>query len=123
MTIGTIVVPDYEDWRVGLYSNFGRVVRDIDGKVKKLVEFKNATEEEKKIKEVNPALYVFDAKWLWDNIDKIEIDPTRNEYKVTDLIYIAFSQNKKIEAVPITNIFEGLQPNSKEELDILEKLI
>ena len=123
VTIGTIVVPDYEDWRVGLYSNFGRVVRDIDGKVKKLVEFKNATEEEKKIKEVNPALYVFDAKWLWDNIDKIEIDPTRNEYKVTDLIYIAFSQNKKIEAVPITNIFEGLQPNSKEELDILEKLI
>ena len=123
ITIGTVVVPDYEDWRAGLYSNFGRIVRQADGKVKKMVEFKNTTEEEKKIKEVNPALYVFEAKWLWDNINKIEMDPTRNEYKLTDLIQIAFSQNKKIEAMPITNIIEALQPNSKEELELLEKLV
>lgn len=123
ITLGTIVVPDYEDWRVGLYSNFGRIVREIDGRVKKLVEFKNTTDEEKKIKEINPALYVFDAKWLWDNIDKIEMDHTRNEYKLTDLIYMAFSQKKKMEVMPITNIIEGLQPNSREELEILEKLV
>jgi len=123
ITLGTIVVPDYENWRIALYSNFGRVVRDMDGKVEKLVEFKNATEEEKKIKEVNPALYVFDAEWLWNNLDKIEMDPTRNEYKITDLVQIAFSQNKNIEAIPIPNIIEALQPNSKEELEMLEKLI
>lgn len=122
ITIGTVVVPDYEDWRAGLYSNFGRIIRDTNGKVKKLVEFKNTTDEEKKIKEVNPALYVFDAKWLWNNIDKIEMDYTRNEYKLTDLIHIAFSQNKKIEAVEVANILEALQPNSKEELEVLEKL-
>ena len=123
ITMGTVVVPDYENWRTGLYTNFGRVVREINGEVKKLVEFKNANEEEKKIKEVNPALYVFDAKWLWGNIDKIEMDLTRNEYKLTDMIQIAFSQNKKIEAVPVANIIEALQPNSKEELEILEKLV
>lgn len=123
ITIGTVVVPDYEDWRIGLYSNFGRIIREPDGKVKKMVEFKNTTDEEKKIKEVNPALYIFDADWLWNNIDKIELDPTRNEYKLTDMIQIAFSQNKKIEAVPVANIIEALQPNSKEELEILERLI
>jgi len=123
ITMGTVVVPNYEDWRKNLYTNFGRVVRKADEKVKKLVEFKNATDEEKKIKEVNPALYVFDAKWLWGNIDKIKIDPTRNEYKLTDMIQIAFAQNKKIEAVPVANIIEALQPNSKEELEILEKLV
>jgi len=123
ITLGTVVVPDYENWRANLYTNFGRIVRETNGKVKKLVEFKNATEEEKEIKEVNPALYVFDAKWLRDNIDKIEIDPTRNEYKLTDLIHMAFSQNKKIEAVPVANIIEALQPNSKAELEILEKLV
>lgn len=122
ITLGTVIVPDYEDWRASLYTNFGRIVRENNGQVKKLVEFKNATDEEKKIKEVNPALYIFDARWLWDNIDKIKIDPTRNEYKLTDLIHIAFSQNKKIEAVPVANIIEALQPNSKEELEILEKL-
>lgn len=123
ITLGTALVPDYEEWRTGLYSNFGRIVRDSAGNVKKLVEFKNTNDEEKKIKEVNPALYVFDAKWLWNNIDKIEMDPTRNEYKLTDLIHIAFSQNKKIEGVPLTNLIEALQPNSKEELEILEKLM
>jgi bifunctional N-acetylglucosamine-1-phosphate-uridyltransferase/glucosamine-1-phosphate-acetyltransferase GlmU-like protein len=123
ITLGTIVVPDYENWRIGLYSNFGRIVREEGGKVKKLVEFRNATDAEKMIKEVNPALYVFDAEWLWENVKKIEIDLTRNEYKLTDLIHMAFSQNKKIEAMPITNILEGLQPNSKEELEMLEKLV
>lgn len=123
ITIGTVVVPDYEEWRIGLYSNFGRIIRDENGRVKKMVEFKNTTDEEKKIKEVNPALYIFDAKWLWENIDKIELDPTRNEYKLTDMIQIAFSQNKNIEAVPVENIIEALQPNSKEELEVLENLL
>jgi bifunctional N-acetylglucosamine-1-phosphate-uridyltransferase/glucosamine-1-phosphate-acetyltransferase GlmU-like protein len=123
ITIGTAVVPDYEDWRIGLYSNFGRIIREESGRVKKMVEFKNTTDEEKKVKEVNPALYIFDANWLWENIDKIELNPVRKEYLLTDLIQIAFSQNKSIEAVPVANIIEALQPNSKEELEILEKLI
>lgn len=123
ITIGTVVVPDYEDWRVGLYSNFGRIIREKSGRVKKMVEFKNTTDEEKKVKEVNPALYIFDAKWLWENVDKIELDPTRNEYKLTDMIQIAFSQDKSIEAVPVANILEALQPNSKEELEVLENLL
>ena len=122
ITMGTAVVSDYEDWRVGLYSNFGRIIRETDGRVKKLVEFKNTTDEEKKIKEVNPALYLFDAKWLWNNIDKIEMDLSRNEYKLTDMIHIAFSQDKKIEAVELADIIEALQPNSKEGLEVLEKI-
>lgn len=122
ITIGTVVVPDYEDWRAGLYMNFGRIVRGKDGRVEKIVEFRNASEKEKKIKEVNPALYAFDAKWLWDNIDKLTMDPTRGEYKLTDIINIAFMQNKKIEAVPVVSIVEGLQPNSKKELEMLENL-
>ena len=48
--MGTVVVPDYEDWRAGLYTNFGRVVRETNGEVKRLIEFKNATDEEKKLK-------------------------------------------------------------------------
>jgi bifunctional UDP-N-acetylglucosamine pyrophosphorylase/glucosamine-1-phosphate N-acetyltransferase len=123
ITIGTVVVPDYEDWRIGLYSNFGRIVRGSDGKVEKIVEFKNTTPEEKLIKEVNPALYLFDADWLWKNIDRIEMDKVKGEYKLTDMINLAFKEHKKIEAVPVINVLEGLQPNSKEELEILEKLM
>jgi bifunctional UDP-N-acetylglucosamine pyrophosphorylase/glucosamine-1-phosphate N-acetyltransferase len=121
ITLATVIVSDFEDWRAGL-NNFGRIVRGGDGLVKKIVEFKDANEEEKKIKELNTALYAFDAKWLWSNLDKIDNKNAKAEYYLTDLIKIACEQNKKIEAVPVANVIEALQPNSKEELETLEKL-
>jgi bifunctional UDP-N-acetylglucosamine pyrophosphorylase/glucosamine-1-phosphate N-acetyltransferase len=120
ITLGTLVLPDFEDWRVGMYTNFGRIVRGDDGLVTKIVEFKDANEEEKKIKEVNPGLYAFNADWLWGNIDKLKNQNVKGEYNLTDMIKIASSQNKKIEAVSVYNIIEGLQPNSKEELEVME---
>ncbi len=123
ITIGTVVVPDFNDWRVSMYTNFGRIIRKADGLVEKIVEFKDATDEEKKIKEVNPALYAFDSEWLWKNIDALENKNSQGEYYITDLIKIACDQGKRIEAVPVSNILEGLQPNSKTELELLEKLI
>ncbi len=122
ITIATVSIPDFEDWRVGL-NHFGRIVRDDSGKIKKIVEFKDTTEEEKEIKELNPALYAFEATWLWENIDKIKNENAQKEYLLTDLIKIAFDQNKNIELVQVENIIEALQPNSKEELELLEKLV
>ena len=120
VTIGTIVVPDFEELRIG-FNNFGRIVRGLDGTVVKIVEFKDANDEEKEIKELNPALYVFDAKWLKQNINKLKNQNVQGEYYLTDLIKMACDQGEKVGAVPIANTIEGLQPNSKEELEILEK--
>ena len=122
ITLGTVVLPDFENWRVGL-KNFGRIIRNENGSVEKIVENKDATEEQKQIKEVNPALYAFDSKWLWGNIDKIKNENAQGEYYITDLIKMAFEQDKDVEAVPVNNILEGLQPNSKIELEVLEKLL
>jgi UDP-N-acetylglucosamine diphosphorylase/glucosamine-1-phosphate N-acetyltransferase len=122
MTIATVVVPDFEEWRLGL-NHFGRIVRGSDGFVKKIVEFKDANIEEKEIKELNLALYVFDAEWLWNNINKLNKQNSQGEYYLTDLIKIACDQQEKIEAVQITNIIEAIHPNSKEELEILERLV
>ncbi len=121
ITIGTVIIPDFNEWRSGM-GNFGRVVRDINGLVKKIIEFKDATEEEKKIKEVNPAVYAFDGDWLYRNIDKLTNNNAQKEFYLTDLVKIACDQNDKVEAVPIVNIIEGLQPNTKAELQVLEKL-
>jgi len=122
ITIATVQVPDFEEWRSGL-RHFGRIIRKDDGSVKEIVEYKDATEKEKMIKELNPAVYAFDADWLWENINLIKNQNAQSEYYLTDLIKMARDQNKKIEAVPMINIIEGLQPNSKEELDVLEKII
>lgn len=122
ITLGTLILPDFLDWRKGLI-NFGRIIRDINNNVEKIVEYKDANEKEREIKEVNPALYAFDEKWLWENIDKLKNENAQGEYYLTDLIHLAFEQNKNVIGVPIENTLEGMQPNTKEELEILEKLI
>jgi bifunctional UDP-N-acetylglucosamine pyrophosphorylase / glucosamine-1-phosphate N-acetyltransferase len=122
ITIGTVVVSDFEDWRVGMYKHFGRIIRDVDGSVRKIVEFKDAEEDERKIKELNLAIYAFDSDWLWKNIPKLMNENAQGEYYLTDLVKIACDQGKKVEAVPVSNIIEAIHPNSKAELLILEEL-
>jgi bifunctional UDP-N-acetylglucosamine pyrophosphorylase/glucosamine-1-phosphate N-acetyltransferase len=122
VTMATVFVPDFENWRTGLYY-FGRIIRETNGLIKKIIEFKDTNDKERKIKELNPALYAFDAKWLWDNIDKLKNDNAQGEFYLTDMIKMAFDQKKKIETIQITNIIEALQPNSKEELETLERFI
>ncbi|MCX6751710.1 MAG: NTP transferase domain-containing protein [Candidatus Nomurabacteria bacterium] len=121
ITMATVLMPDFEEWRSGL-RHFGRIMRGSNGEVVGIVEFKDATEKEKLIKELNPAVYAFNSDWLWKNINLIKNENVQGEYYLTDLIKIARDQNKKIEAVPVANLIEGLQPNTKEELAILEKL-
>ena len=122
VTIATMAVPDFEEWRKGL-RHFGRIVRGPDGEVEGIVEFKDATEKEKMIKELNPALYVFDPKWLWQNIGLLKNDNAKKEYYLTDMIKIAREQGKKIATAPLQSLIEGCQPNTTEEVTDLEKLL
>ena len=122
ITLGTAIMPDFEDWRTGI-KHFGRIVRNEKGEVERIVEFRDATDAEKEITEVNPAIYAFDAKWLWENIDNIKNENAQKEYYLPDLVKMAFEQNLKVQGVPVVNILEALQPNTKEELEVLESLI
>ena len=122
ITLGTVILPDFKDWRAGAYY-LGRIIRDENGNVVKITEYKDATEKEREIKEINPAIYAFDAEWLWSNIESLKNENVQGEYYLTDLIKIAQDQNKKIVAVPVSNMMEIFQPNSKQELEILEGIL
>lgn len=121
VTLATVVLPDFEEWRSGL-RNFGRIIRDANNKVIKIVEFKDANETEKEILEVNPALYAFDSVWMWKNINKLKNQNAQGEYYLTDLVKLASEEGERVEAVPVVDIIEGFQPNSKTELEVLEKI-
>ena len=102
---------------------FGRIVRDAKGNIKSIIEQKNALEKEKKIKESNSGVYIFNPKWLWENISKIKKDSFSGEYYLTDLIEMAINQNKKVIGLKSKNEKEFLGINTKEQLEEVEKII
>ncbi|MDZ7798805.1 MAG: sugar phosphate nucleotidyltransferase [Patescibacteria group bacterium] len=120
LTMATIKIPDYKNWRVD-FKSFGRVIRNNKGEIEKIVEKKEATPQELKIKEVSPSIFCFKANWLWDNIPKIKLSP-QNEYYLTDLIQIIKKQKNKIDYVNIDPI-EGLGINSQKQLKIVSQFI
>lgn len=119
ITFATTEPRDFEDWRKA-FVGFGRILRK-NGKISGIREYKDASDEEKKIKEVNAGCYAFDAKWLWGNLEKIKNDNAQKEYYLTDLLKIAAEEGETIENVKIEPR-EALGANTKEELEILEKI-
>lgn len=120
ITMALIMLPDFEGWRSFFYNNFSRIIRNSKGEIVRDVQFKDLNEEEKKIKEVNPIYFCFDANWLWEKIKTLKTDNAQSEYYLTDLIKIAMSEGDKVESINIDPA-EGMAANSSEELEILEK--
>ena len=77
-------------------TGFGRILRDQNGEIIGIVEEKNATEEQKKITEINLGCYVIDKKYLEENVKDIKKNPITGEYYITDIIDIIASHNGKI---------------------------
>lgn len=82
-------------------TGYGRIVRGADGGVLKIVEQKDASEEEKKIREVNSGMYVFDAKSLAYALGEIKPNNAQGEYYLTDTLEILLRAGKKAGAYAI----------------------
>ncbi len=119
ITMATVSLPDFEDWRAFFYTNFSRIVRDADGKILRSVEFRDANDEEKKIKEINPCYFCFDAVWLLKELRNLKNNNAQKEYYLTDLVKKVIEEKENIESINI-DPSEALAINSKEELEILE---
>lgn len=122
ITMATTIAPSFEGQHA-LFLNYGRVIRGADGTVDRIVEYKDATEEERACTEVNLSYYCFNAQWLWDNINKLKNNNAANEYYLTDLVQMAKQQGKVVAAFPITNFTETLGINTPEQLKMVEEAI
>ncbi|MFA7364990.1 MAG: sugar phosphate nucleotidyltransferase [Patescibacteria group bacterium] len=115
-----VELKDFNDWRKNFY-HWGRIVKNEKGEIEGIVEFKDASEEEKEIKNVNPAIFCFNKNWLFENINKIRNNNNQKEYYLTDLIKLAFEQNIKIN-FSLIDAKEAVGVNSPEELEIARSL-
>lgn len=121
ITMATVKLPDFKGWRAFFYTSFSRIIRNKNGRIVADVQFKDASREEKKILEVNPIYFCFETKWLWKKIKTLKRDNAQKEYYLTDLIKIAIEEGMKVESIEI-DPREALAANTKEELEILERL-
>lgn len=103
-------------------NGFGRIIRNELGEISKIREFKDASETEKHIKEINPGIYIFKADWIWKNIDKIQNKNAQQEYYLTDLIHLAREQNLSIKSICI-DPQEVFGINTKEQLEQAQLLV
>lgn len=102
-------------------GGLGRVVRGENGKVLGIIEEKDATDEQRKIKEVNGACYIFDYPFLKKYIGTIKKSGVTGEYYIVNLIQTAAELGMKVEAYRIDkNNWRGV--NTPEELLEAEKL-
>lgn len=64
----------------------------------------------------NSGAWLFDNRWLWQNIGKIKKNAAAREYYLTDIVDIALNQGKKVAAVPVADIIEAVGINTFEHL-------
>lgn len=111
----TLLLEDFKGWRM-VFSAFGRIIRNADGKLEKIVEFKSATEKERAVTEVNPGIMIAKVDWLKNAIERIKPDPVTGEYYLTGLVAIAKEDGVDIETCTIDPI-EALGINSPEDAE------
>ncbi len=79
-------------------QGFGRIVRDAHGEIAAIVEEVDCTNDQRRIRELNPGIYCFDAAWLWANLSRVPMS-AKGEYYLTDLVAMAVAQGKRVLTV------------------------
>lgn len=106
-------------------TGYGRIVRDAEGDFAKIVEHKDATEEERLVKEINSGMYVFNCKALSEALDKLTNDNAAGEYYLTDTIEIIKETGLKVAAMALTGsaVDEIRGVNTLEQLAEAEEIM
>jgi bifunctional UDP-N-acetylglucosamine pyrophosphorylase/glucosamine-1-phosphate N-acetyltransferase len=94
----------------------GRVVRTEAGLVERIVEVKDATDEELDIGEINAGLYAFDADWLRSRIGSLTPSPSTGELYLTELVTIARADGRLVAALDVEDDGRLLGINDRSEL-------
>ena len=102
-------------------ARYGRLIME-NGELKRIVEYKDASEEERAVRFCNSGMMCFDGKVMFDILDKITNENAAQEYYLTDAIAIALKKGLKCSAVECP-VNEAAAANTREELAFLEELL
>ncbi|HTK83294.1 MAG TPA: sugar phosphate nucleotidyltransferase [Bacteroidota bacterium] len=109
-TILTVELPDP--------TGYGRIIRNNDGTVKKIVEQKDASKKELAVNEVNSGIYVFDKEKLFDALQHISPDNAQKEYYLTDVFEVFWKSDWPVSAVKAIDVLEVMGINDRTQLQV-----
>ncbi|MEG1870979.1 MAG: bifunctional UDP-N-acetylglucosamine diphosphorylase/glucosamine-1-phosphate N-acetyltransferase GlmU [Peptostreptococcaceae bacterium] len=104
-------------------TGYGRIIRDNNEDLLKIVEQKDASEVEKAVNEINSGIYCFNGKSLRKSLDLIDNKNAQGEYYLTDTIYIMRDNAQKVGAYNGSTIEELMGVNSRVELSKAEEIM
>lgn len=104
-------------------SGYGRVLRNAEGEVLRIVEDKDATADEKKEKEINAGIYCVDSSFLWESLGGLDRENSQGEYYLPGIVNLCVSRKRSLLAFTLANPKEVSGVNSREQLGEAEKTI
>ncbi|SVD85072.1 uncharacterized protein METZ01_LOCUS437926, partial [marine metagenome] len=103
--------------------DFGRIIRDGNGSILKIVELKDASEAEKKVDEFNSGVYCFDNRLFFKVLEHIDANNAQKEYYLTDTIKCLVRNEYSVQTIQTQDVDEILGINSPDDLSRAERLL
>jgi bifunctional N-acetylglucosamine-1-phosphate-uridyltransferase/glucosamine-1-phosphate-acetyltransferase GlmU-like protein len=104
-------------------AGYGRVVRDGAGNVVAIVEHKDASEDQRRIREINSGIYVFDSSSLIEGLRSISPDNVQKEYYLTDVVGFLQGKGRKVCALTATDSREIQGVNTVQDLEFARNVM
>ncbi len=104
-------------------DGYGRVIRNQNRDVSRIVEEKDATVKDRKIKEINSGAYCVESSFLWKALGRIDTDNKQREYCLPDIVKFATSSGEKVAGFIVPDSEEVLGVNNRPEFSRVEGII
>ncbi len=116
--VATILTADVDD-----PTGYGRIVRNQDGSVKRIVEHKGAGKKELAIKEINSGIYLFDRVKLFGCLAEVTPNNVEGEYYLTDVFELFWKNKWRVSAVKAIDAVEVMGINDLEQLEMARNIM
>lgn len=104
-------------------SGYGRIVKDVRNNVMKIVEERDATDDEKKIAEINTGIYCAQSTFLFEAVEQTDNRNAQKEYYLTDIFEIARGRKAKVISVIVNDPQEAMGINTLNDLEVANRIM